>query len=163
MLGFLGHSRWLLGHVPMALQNSRAGLRAAESADDPHVLASALARTACLETFALDPTPGLLRRALAVDRTLDRPVAWHENPTFMLTVAVMHGRDELELARDMLVEVEAAAVDRGDEDTLPWVALQSIVLDWYAGRWHEAMRHAAAARELARELGQVPYQVVVAR
>jgi DNA-binding CsgD family transcriptional regulator len=163
VLGFLGHSRWLLGQVPVALQNSRAGLRAAESTDDPHVLASALARTACLETFALDPTPGLLRRALEVDRTLDGPVAWHENPTFMLTVAVMHGRDELELARDMLVEVETAAVDRGDEDTRPWVALQSIVLEWYAGRWHEALRHAAVARELARELGQVHYQVMVAR
>jgi DNA-binding NarL/FixJ family response regulator len=81
----------------------------------------------------------------------------------MLTVAVMHRHGELSVARSMLDQVEAVALDRGDEDTLPWVTLQRIVLEWHAGRWREALRHAGAARELARQIGQVSYEVMVLR
>jgi DNA-binding CsgD family transcriptional regulator len=163
VLGFLGHCRWLLGELPAAVRDSRAAVAIAERAGDPRVLASALARAACAETFALDITPGLLERALASDRRLDRPVAWHENPTFMLTVALVHRGDDHERARAMLEEVEAAATDLGDEDTRPWTVLQSIVVEWYAGNWRRALEHATAARELGEQLGHAQYRLMVAR
>jgi DNA-binding CsgD family transcriptional regulator len=163
VLGFRGICRWLLGGVPGAVADARAAVRIAERAGDPRLLSSALARAACAETFALDVTPGLLERALDSERTLDRPGAWHENPTFMLTVTLLHRRDDPGRARAMLEEVEAAALDRGDEDTRPWAVLQLMIVEWHAGRWRRALEHGAAARELAEQMGHPQFRVMVAR
>jgi len=163
VLGFLGHCRWLLGDMQTAVHDSRRSLQIAERTGDGRLRASALARTACIETFALDLTPGLMDRALAADLTVDHPVGWHENPPLMLAVAVLHGRDDLELARSLLAEVEAVALDRGDEDTRPWAVMQLMILEWHAGRWTQALEHASAARELAARTGNPHYQMMVER
>jgi DNA-binding CsgD family transcriptional regulator len=163
VLGFRGICRWLLGGVPGAVADARAAVRIAERAGDRRLLSSALARAACAETFALDVTPGLLERALESERTPDRPGAWHENPTFMLTVTLLHRRDDPARARAMLEEVEAAAVDRGDEDTRPWAVMQLMIVEWHAGRWRRALEHGAAARELAEQMGHPQFRVMVAR
>jgi DNA-binding CsgD family transcriptional regulator/Cdc6-like AAA superfamily ATPase len=153
ILGLRGIIRWGSGHVPAGLRDARAGLAKAERAGDGRLIAIARARTAMIESYALEFTPGLLEHALASERALDRAAPWHENPTLLLAVALVHCADEPHRVRSMLEEVEMAAIDRGDEETRPMALFALLVLEWHTGRWQRALELAAIARELGEQSG----------
>jgi DNA-binding CsgD family transcriptional regulator len=150
LLGLLAIVRWLLGDAGSALEHARDGLAHAESVGDPELLAVAIARVGHLEGWVLDVTPGLLERGVAIERTLRRPLMFHTSPAFM-QACLLYDQDELERSREMLLEIEAAAIARGDEHTRLWVALQWPCIEWYAGQWELGLRHTEEAVELAEQ------------
>ena len=82
ILGFLAISRWVHGDAPRALADARDGLARAERIGDPRLLATALARAGLIEAMALEVTPGLLERGVAIEQGLERPLLFHDSPTF---------------------------------------------------------------------------------
>ena len=123
LLGLLAIVRWLLGDAESALQHAHEGLACAESVGDPELLAVAIARVGHIEGWVLDVTPGLLERGVAIERTLRRPLMFHTSPAFM-QACLLYDQDELARSRQMLLEIEGAAIARGDEHTRLWVVLQ---------------------------------------
>jgi DNA-binding CsgD family transcriptional regulator len=150
LLGLLAIVRWLLGDAECALQHAREGLAHAESVGDPELLAVAIARVGHLEGWLLAVTPGLLERGVAIERTLRRPLMFHTSPVFM-QACLLYDQDELERSREMLLEIEAAAIARGDEHTRLWVLLQWPCIEWYTGNWELGLLHTEKALELAEQ------------
>jgi DNA-binding CsgD family transcriptional regulator len=150
LLGLLAIVRWLLGDADSALEHAREGLACAESVGDPELLAVAIARVGHIEGWVLDVTPGLLERGVAIERTLRRPLMFHTSPAFM-QACLLYDQDELARSHEMLLEIEAAAIARGDEHTRLWVVLQWPCIEWYTGQWELGLRHTEEALELAEQ------------
>ena len=159
--GLIALGRWILGDLPRGLKSARDGLERAERAGDARVLAVALGRVGILETWALDVTPGLLERGVALEQGLASPSWFNDSPAFMLTQR-LYETDELDRSRSMLEEMERRAQERGDEHTRQWVVLQLLIVEWYAGRCGRALQHAAVAREIAAQTGEPQYGGMVA-
>ena len=156
ILGFRAISRWVNGDVPGALADAREGLQRAERVGDPRLVATALCRVGLIETMALDITPGLLERGVAIEERLERPLLFHDSPRLMSAVQLLL-QDELDRAAEMLEAMERDAVARGDEHARAFAVLQMIHRDWYAGRWRSALEHAAVALEMAEQTGEAQY------
>jgi DNA-binding CsgD family transcriptional regulator len=156
ILGFRAISRWVHGDVPGALLDARDGLERAERVGDPPLLATAISRVGLIEMWALEITPGLLERGVAVENTLERPLLFHDSPRLMLSIQLTL-QDELDRARDLFRTLERDALARGDEHARAWAVLQMIYSDWHAGQWRSALEHAAVALELAEQTGEVQY------
>jgi tetratricopeptide (TPR) repeat protein len=148
ILGFLAITRGVGGDVPQGLADAREGLERAERLGDPALLATALAHLGLPEWWALEITPGLLERGVQIEHDLERPLLFHDSPTFISTIQLIN-LDELDLARERLEELEREALASGDESKRQFVLLQLIVLEWHAGNWANALDHAVAAAELA--------------
>jgi DNA-binding CsgD family transcriptional regulator len=156
ILGFRAISRWVHGDVPGALVDARGGLERAERVGDSPLLATAISRVGLIEMWALESTPGLLERGVAIEDSLERPLLFHDSPRLMLAIQLIT-QDELDRARDLLETLERDAVARGDEHARAWAVLQMIFRDWHAGQWGPALEHAAVALELAEQTGEVQY------
>jgi DNA-binding CsgD family transcriptional regulator len=151
---FLSWMKLLAGDVRGALADARAALAKAENARDDVVLARAIARVAMAETWACAITPGLVERGVEIEKTLDRTLEFHESPIIALARRLIC-LSELTRARSLLEEAEASAAASGDEGTRAHVLFHRALLEWFAGRWSEALAHAAAGLELAEQLGDV--------
>ena len=150
ILGFLAINRWQNGDVPGALRDARAGAERAEQVGDPGLLATALGRVGLIETYALEMTPGLLERAVALEDTLARARVFHDSATVIFAVRLAL-TDELERARAILEAADRDAESRGDEHSHAFAARLLIYLEWHAGRWQRALEHAAVAAEFAEQ------------
>lgn len=157
ILGFLGMTQVRLGQVPAGLASARAGLERAERTDDERLLAVALARVALAEFQALDVTPGLVERGMEIERRLKVPLLFHDSPRFVFGAYMQH-RDRVDLARQTLEELDAAARVVGDEATRGWVTLDLIPVEWYAGRWQRAQELAGIALEFAQQTQALQYR-----
>jgi DNA-binding CsgD family transcriptional regulator len=149
---FLSWMKLLAGDVRGALADARAGLAKAETARDDVLLARAIARVAMAETWGCAITAGLVERGVEIEQTLDRRLEFHESPTIALARRLIC-LSELERARSLLVGEEAKAAARGDEGTRAHVLFHRALLEWFGGRWSDALAHAAAGLELAEQLG----------
>ena len=107
-----------------------------------------------METWTLEVTPGLLEKAVAIERGLDAPLIFHDSPTFILFSRLQY-TDEMERARTMVSEFVAAAIERGDEHSREWAVMQLVLLEWFAGRLRHALGYAAEAREMAEQTGRL--------
>ena len=86
-------------------------------------LAVVIARVGHIEGWVLDVTPGSLERGVAIERMLRRPLMFHTSPAFMQACR-LYDQDEPARSRETLLELEAAAIVRGDEHMRLWVVLQ---------------------------------------
>jgi DNA-binding CsgD family transcriptional regulator len=152
ILGFLSWIRLITGELDGALAAARDALACAERASDPRLLASAIARVAMAETWTLQITPGLVERGAALERDLSEPLEFHESPTIAFARRLICA-SELETARGLLEAAASSASERGDEATHVHVLFYLVMLEWFAGRWEAALDYAAAALELAEQLG----------
>lgn len=149
---FLSWMKLLAGDVRGALADARAGLMKAEGARDDVLLARAVARVAMAETWACAITPGLVERGVQIEKTLERSLEFHESPTIALARRLIC-LSELTGARSLLEQAEASAAARGDEGTRAHLLFHRALLEWFAGRWNDALAHSAAGLELAEQLG----------
>jgi DNA-binding CsgD family transcriptional regulator len=149
---FLSWMKLLAGDVRGALADARIGLAKAENARDDVLLARAIARVAMAETWACAITPGLVERGVEIEKTLHRPLEFHESPTIALARRLIC-LSELKRGRSLLEGEEMKAAARGDEGTRAHVLFHRTLLEWFAGRWNDALSHAAAGLELAEQLG----------
>ena len=73
-----------------ALEHARAALEPAERAGDPAILATALATVAWFETAsAVEPTSGLLERAVVLEEEVQDGVYDSSSPSFAMGMRLM--------------------------------------------------------------------------
>jgi DNA-binding CsgD family transcriptional regulator/DNA polymerase III delta prime subunit len=160
ILAFSSWMRLIAGDVAGALGEAREGLRSAERVGDPVLLAPAIARVAMAELWALDITPGLLERGTELERELDEPLEFHESPAIALARRLICESD-LDRARPLLQTAAARAADRGDERTRGHVLFHLVMLEWFAGRWDDALVHARTVLVLAEQLADDQFRGMV--
>jgi DNA-binding CsgD family transcriptional regulator len=152
IIAFLSWMKLLGGDVRGALIDARASLAKAENTGDPVLLARAIARVGMAETWACEITPGLIERGVEIEQSLDSALEFHESPAIALARRLIC-LSELTRARALLEEAETKASARGDEGTRAHVLFHLTLLEWFAGRWQQALDHAEAGLELAEQLG----------
>jgi ATP/maltotriose-dependent transcriptional regulator MalT len=107
----------------------------------------AITRIAQAEAYVAERTAGLIERGVSLEAAEALTLEYYESPRVALTRLQM-GAGELDQARAVLEELEANASARGDEGTRRQVLWRLSQLEWLAGRWQQALSHAALAHEL---------------
>jgi DNA-binding CsgD family transcriptional regulator len=143
-----------------ALADARAALEHAERVGDPVLLAAAIARVAIAEMLTGEITPGLLERGVAIEESVDLMLEFHQSPRAALPRYLLRS-GELDRARAILREAEERATARGDEGTRGHILWILIMVDWLAGRWHEALEHGGVALELGEQTHDQQYRATV--
>jgi hypothetical protein len=116
------------GDVRAGLVQARAALEKAERVGDPALLASAIAGVALLENFALDVTPGLLERGVAIEEGLEHPLPFFDSPTTWLGRRLLFW-EEPDRAREVLEGAATKALAHGDEISYAFAQALLIVAD----------------------------------
>ena len=151
ILGFRAGIRLLWGKdVRAALSDARAALEKAELAADPALLAQTIAWVGTAEAQAAEITPGLLERGVKIEEDLKLQLEYAWSPRYVLARQLLRA-GEIERPREILEELEAESVTRGDEGTRVTVVGTLGLLEWLAGRWRRALDHAAEAHEAAEQ------------
>jgi ATP/maltotriose-dependent transcriptional regulator MalT len=151
ILAFLTWAHVMAGDVRASLACARDALEKAERVSDPELLAVTIARAGHAELWAADVTPGLLERGVEIEATLERPLEWLESPSIPLGRLVMR-RGELDQARMLFDELDAAMAARGDESSRVEALWMLSMLEWLAGRWQRSLELAAAGHDLGEQI-----------
>jgi DNA-binding CsgD family transcriptional regulator len=142
-----------LGDLHAAEIHSRAALEMAERLREPSVLARAIADMAFHEAVIGRGDPlSRIESALA----LDEPGEWQTalgRPRWIHAL-ILQWRGELGPARAALDEMYRAAVDRGDEHSLPYIFFYLARVEMLRGRFESASAYAERQYEAAIETGQ---------
>jgi DNA-binding CsgD family transcriptional regulator len=128
------------GDVPDALEHARAAVAIAESLDDAPLLVESLGTLCHYETYTASITPGLLERAVDLERRVVRP-SNNYSPREILGLRLMYA-DRLDEARELLEQSYAAAVEIGDEGDRGSLLVHLTQLECRAGRLERALAHA---------------------
>jgi DNA-binding CsgD family transcriptional regulator len=150
ILGRLATISDLGGDVRAGVAHARAALERAEQVGDPVLLASTIANVVLLEDFALDVTPGLLERGVAIEEGLDQSLPYLDSPTMMLGRRLIFW-DEPDRGGDVFEGAAAKALAHGDVSAYAFALTHLILAYWFAGRWQLALDRAACLRELAEQ------------
>lgn len=151
ILTYMSWIRMLQADIRHAFADARAALERAERVGDPVLIARAIARVAMSETWTLEVTPGLLERGIALEESLGYWLELHSSPRWTLARRLMCV-DELDRARTLMEAAEAAAIERGDEETRALILFFLSALELHAGRWGHAQQHITTGLELAEQL-----------
>jgi DNA-binding CsgD family transcriptional regulator len=145
------------GDVPAALEHARAAAALAETAEDPALLIESLGTLCHYETYTASVTPGLLERAVELERGALRP-SNNYSPREILGLRLMYA-DRLDEARELLEESYDAALAIGDELDRGSLLVHLTQLECRAGRLARALDH---ARECTACLVQADVEPAVA-
>jgi DNA-binding CsgD family transcriptional regulator len=150
----LAFARLVAGDLPSAQRLAEASLAAAEEAGHPRLAAHSMARVAFFSFLqGRGPRWDLLKQAEALE------AAGGEEPIgrlpmlepALVTGMVLKWCDRLDEARPKLAGRYQAALDRGDEASLPFVLYHLSQLECWAGNWDQAEEY---AREGCRSAGE---------
>jgi DNA-binding CsgD family transcriptional regulator len=155
ILAFRSLYRLLEVNVSASLSDAHAALEKAEQVGDPVLLAATIARVGHAETYTTEITQGLLERGVEMEDRLELELEHQNSPRFHLGRLLLR-LGEVDRARAMLEQAEAAASARGDEINRMVGLWYLSILEWFAGRWQRALDYALAARE-AGEQTQFPH------
>ena len=139
------------GDVSAGLADARAALDSAERAGDPGLLAAAIARAGTLEMYACEVTRGLLERGAEIETRYGLRLEYWASPRCELARLLMR-YGETGPSREMLEQLVADAVARGDDLTRAMFLWSLCMLEWLAGRLPRALEHATSAYELGEEI-----------
>jgi DNA-binding CsgD family transcriptional regulator len=133
-----------------ALVDARAALEKAERAGDPFLLAVTISRAAMAEAYAVDITPGLLERGVEIEEREGFVLETDESPRYAF--ARLEARlGEVDEARAIFEDVEAKALERGDEGSRVMALWPLSMLEWLSGSWRRALELATAAYDLTEQ------------
>jgi DNA-binding CsgD family transcriptional regulator len=160
ILAYQSFIRLFQTDVHGGLEDARAALAKAERADDPALIAVAIARVGHAETWAGLNTPGLVERGAEMEERLGLALEYYESPrvAFARILTALGG---IEQGRAILEELVARAAARGDEPSRGQLLWRLSLLEWYAGNLRLALEHADVAFEIAeqnRDLHQRAFQ-----
>ena len=152
---YIGELLLAQGAAEQALEHARAALAAAEGAGDRANPAFALSTVAWFETLsAAEPTPGLLERAIVLEEDgLQAEVSDTSSPSFALSMQLMYA-GRLDEARGRMATSLDRAISLGDEGSATAALFHLAELEFRAGNWPLAERHAADGYERAEQLGR---------
>jgi len=136
-----------LADARAALVDARAALEKAERAGDSYLLAVTIARAGHAEAYADEITPGLLERGVEIEEREGLVLETDESPRYSFA-RLLARLGEVDEARAVFEELEARALERGDEGSRVMALWPWSMLEWLAGRWQRALALATAAYEL---------------
>ena len=142
-----------LGDLQAAEIHSRAALEMAERLREPSVLARAMSDMAFFEAVTGSGDP-LSRIESALE--LDEPGEWraiYGRPRWIHAM-ILVWRGELDSAGAVLDEMHQAALDHGDEHSLPYILFYLARIEMLRGRFESAGAYAQRAYEGTVETGQ---------
>ena len=141
----------------------RAALGLAESLGDPALLAAALSSVAFLESLTGRAIPlGTIERAVG----LGNPPGWSQilgRPDWIHAL-LLQWDGQLEASHERFDALCRAAVDGGDEHSLPFILFHLARLELLIGDWDAASTHSREARETTLHSGQaseLSYSLVI--
>jgi DNA-binding CsgD family transcriptional regulator len=127
-------------------------VRHARTAGNPVLLRRALSVWGDLASRMGDPDAGaVLREAVALPASTDSDLTTDYADLFLAFWFVRRG--ELDPAREIIHRLFAEGVRLGQEETAKDAQFHLAELEWTAGHWAEADRHAQAGLQRAREIG----------
>jgi DNA-binding CsgD family transcriptional regulator len=132
------------------LADARAALEKAERVGDPDLVVRAIAYLGQAETYRDEITHGLLERGREIEESLGLELEWNFSPRYVLGRRLMR-LGETERVRAILEQVEAQALERGDEVSRTMALWPLAMVEWLAGRWRSALERSAAAYELTEQ------------
>jgi DNA-binding CsgD family transcriptional regulator len=143
-----------------AVAHARSALEHAELAGDRRLTVAALSRLALWEIWAGQTTHGLLERALTLEQPDDELSGFsgyesptgYANPRVTLALRLFY-QGRLDEARTLLEGVVGEAAARGDEPTGADIRCRLADIELRSGAWARAGMHAAAAHEVAEQIG----------
>jgi DNA-binding CsgD family transcriptional regulator len=141
----------LSGDVSGAIEHARVAARRAEDAGDSPVLIECLGTLCHYETYTGGITPGLLERAVELERRLPRP-SNNYSPREILGLRLMYA-DRLDEARELLETSYDTAVELGDELDRASLLIHLTQLECRAGRLSDAFRCAREAEVSIEQAG----------
>jgi DNA-binding CsgD family transcriptional regulator len=139
------------GELAVALEQAGQAATGAESAGDVGLLVAALSYLAHFQTLAGVIEPGLLERAIELERGLEHPRSYY-GPGAMLGLRLMW-TDRLSQARPHLENACSRAAEAGDEIARAALLVHLAQLETRAGRWGRAGDYASEAMLLADQIG----------
>jgi DNA-binding CsgD family transcriptional regulator len=77
----------------------------------------------------------------------------------VLYASALTWTDEFESARTIFTSARDLAYDRAEESSLPWILVYLGLIEFLAGRWHEAEQHVRDGIEIAVQTGQEPQRL----
>ena len=141
----------LSGHIPRALEHARTAADLAERAGATPILIESLGTLCHYETCTGAITPGLIERAVELERSAPRP-SNNYSPREILGLRLMYG-DRLDTARELLEESLVAATELGDELDRHSLLVHLTQLECRAGRLARAAEHAREAAVVNDQTG----------
>jgi len=148
----------LSGNVPAALDHARLACVTAENAGDSALLIESLGTLCHYQTYTGSIEPGLLERAVELERRQKRP-SNNYSPREILGLRLMYA-DRLDEARTLLEASLATSADLGDELDRASLLVHLTQLECRAGRLAIADEH---AREMTRIFEQAAWGMAPAR
>jgi DNA-binding CsgD family transcriptional regulator len=133
-----------------ALADARAALDRAERVGDLGLQARVIAYLGQAETYHDEITPGLLERGVEIEETLGLELEWNYSPRYVLARRLMR-LGETDRVSTILEQMEAQALERGDEISRVMALWPLALVEWLAGRWRRALEHSTAAYELTEQ------------
>lgn len=139
-----------------AARHARSSVRQAEALGDRAAISEGLAAVALTAFMLGRPWRATMRRAVSLeDAMLDRRVLRH--PSFAWSYCLSCA-DDHDASRALFDELLARARAQGDESAVPSILNRLALVEWSAGRWDLAARHADEGFARAVESGQRPIQ-----
>lgn len=141
----------LSGDVSGAIEHARVAAGLAEAAGDSPILVECLGTLCHYETYTGAITPGLLERAVDLERRQPRP-SNNYSPREILGLRLMYA-DRLDEARELLEASYETAVELGDELDRASLLIHLTQLECRAGRLSDAVRCAREAEASIEQAG----------
>ncbi len=142
---------------------ARSALELADSLGEPALVAGALSGVAFLGALGGDAIPlATIERAL----TLGHSPQWSQilgRPDWIHAM-LLEWAGELNVARAHFEGLYRAAVDQGDEHSLPFILYHFARIELLTGNWEQARKHARESRETTVQSGlamHYPFALVV--
>ncbi|HXJ63979.1 MAG TPA: AAA family ATPase, partial [Actinomycetota bacterium] len=141
----------LSGDIPHALEHARRAAELAERAGETGMLIESLGTLCHYETYVGRVTPGLLERAVELERAAPRP-SNNYSPREILGLRLMYA-DRLDEARLLLEASLDWTAEIGDELDRNSLLIHLTQLECRAGRLAEAADHAREAFAISEQTG----------
>lgn len=155
LIHHLRGSEWMSrGEAHRALRDLRQALALADECGDAGAIAAAITSLVMAEPSTGHATPGLLERALSLEPAPDDPSLIYSVGSALALIRLYQGRlDEARtLSERLLADAAALGNEAGRMQGLRLLAQ----VDFRAGDWEVADRHAIEARELMLQIGPQP-------
>jgi DNA-binding CsgD family transcriptional regulator len=137
--------------IRQAVSDARAALAGAERIGDPRLIAAMIARVGHAESYAADPTPGLVEHGVEIEGRLEAGLGTIDSPRFILARRqLLFG--EIGRADAALEKLEADAAARGDDYSQDLILWHRAWAQWVAGRLRLALELADRAQELGGQI-----------
>jgi DNA-binding CsgD family transcriptional regulator len=147
----------MLGDLAAAETHVRNAVALAERISDPSLEAESIADLAFIEMLRGRPRfEQTMRRALSRDGARPEDIGrarWLDDRPRWLNALVLAWTDELDAARETLLELESQALESGHEHVLPYLLNWLGRVDCYAGSWHRGLQHAQEAHDASLQAG----------